>query len=121
MPVMKPSPYVYPGIPESTQSMDSRMFVYNYLQSNQVSLRAIQQLNRRKKIIEVRSMIMYVLKEHFGMMDYDIGQMLKKDRTTVLYHVKKTHTRLSMNDPITMDFYNKALLILNRYPYEENH
>jgi hypothetical protein len=121
MPVLKPSPYVFPGLPESTHSMSSRMFVYNYLQANKVSLKSVQELNRRKKIIEVRAMIMYVLREHFSMMDYDIGDLLKKDRTTVCYHVKKTNERLGIGDPITMEFYNKALTILNRYPYEENH
>jgi chromosomal replication initiation ATPase DnaA len=121
MPVMRPSPYVYPGIPASDVKMSARMFMYNYIQANGVSLRALQQLDRRKKIVEVRSMLMYVLREHFEMMDYDIGGILEKDRTTVCYHVKKTSMRLSMNDKVTMAYYKKALTILNRYPYEEDH
>ena len=97
------------------------MFLYNYLQATGVSLRAVQQLNRKKKIVEVRTVIMYVLREHFRLMDYEIAEILKKDRTTVCYHVKKMHARLSVNDPLSLDFYNKALTILNRYSYEENH
>lgn len=121
MPVMKPSPYVFPGLPESTVPLSANMFLYNYLQATGVSLRAVQQLNRKKKIVEVRTVIMYVLREHFGMMDYEIGDILKKDRTTVCYHVNKMNTRLSINDPMSLDYYNKALTILNRYSYEENH
>ena len=97
------------------------MFMYNYIEANGVSLRALQELNRRKKIVEVRSMLMYVLREHFELMDFDIGALLKKDRTTVLYHVKKTSTRLAINDRVTLAYYKKALTILNTYPYEEDH
>ena len=98
---------------ENKKQLPSNEFIALFLNATGVTMDEVQNKNRSHNLVTVRQVLCYVLNVNYFMRHTVIGNLLKRDRTTVIASIQNVIDKVSIQDPEFMELLQIANEILN--------
>lgn len=102
------SPYVFPGLKEMTGKIVLHQFVADLCEDKGLDLQAVLGRTRKKELVELRQVAMYILRHYEKKTFKEIGDLFDRDHATVIHAWRKFHELMSVNDRQALDIYKDA-------------
>lgn len=119
----RPSPYVFPGIteiykdgPQVKDAFQFRLVIKCVADVFHLPPFQLMAKTRERLIVDARNMAIYILKMDYDMKVIQLGQLFRKDHSTISHSTKKV-TDLMGNEP---DYRAKYELIKSQLDYKQS-
>ena len=121
----KVSPYVYAGLNELDGKIVVNQFVKDLCDHHEVGYDKVMGRCRENRYVELRQVIMYVLREYEKKTFKEIAAFFERDHATAVHAVKKYHHLLLVGDRKAQEIFStaKRLYLYQKLYYgkQENH
>jgi len=112
------SPYAFVGMKPLKRKRLAEQKIPDYIEHLkqsvcevfQVQWKSITNKNRSRMIVMARQIFCYLLRDHSRSISFsNIGDILHRDHTTILYSVKTIEDAIFIKDPIVTDYLDQVL------------